>query len=261
LELVAREAQRYGVSVASSEVVGLVPQNALDACADFYLKLENFSAGQVLENRLAEALSSREAELDGLLSRVAAPDPAPGGGSAAAVAGALAAALGEMVAGLTETKKKYEPVHGRMREVRAILTGARQELQRLVQEDAAAYAGVMDAFKLPKQTDEQKRARSSAIEKATRRATETPLRTARLAAGVLEALETLVQLGNPNARSDAAAGAQLAFAALKSAQYNVLINLPGLEDGAFIEQSRTEANRLVAEGQRVLAAIDALMTS
>lgn len=236
-EMVAREAERYGVSVASSEIVGLVPQKALDACADYYLCLERFSQSQILENRLEGALT-RELGMTAFIGTVAAPEAVPGGGSVAALAGSLAAALGEMVAGLTEGRKKYEAVESQVREIHAKLAAARGNLQDLVREDSAAYQGVVNAMKLPKETDEQKVVRADAMELATRRATEIPLRTTRAAADALEHLQVLARIGNPNARSDAATGAQLAFAALKGAQYNVLINVGSLKDRAFAESCR-----------------------
>lgn len=259
-EMVAGEAARFGVSVASSEIVGLVPQKALNACAENYLRLERFGENQILETRLEAALK-REPGMEEFLSSVASSEPVPGGGSVAALAGALAAALGEMVAGLTEGRKKYESVDGRVRELHGKLSAARASLQELVREDAAAYQGVARAMKLPRDTDEEKAARFAAIEQATRSATEVPLRTARLAGELLGQLESMAQIGNLNARSDAAVGAQLAFAALKGAQYNVLINLPGLKDTAFAERSRAEAAELARSGLAVLERLDALMRS
>jgi glutamate formiminotransferase / formiminotetrahydrofolate cyclodeaminase len=258
-EMVEREAQRYGVPVVSSEIVGLVPQKALDACGDYYLRLEGFSPRQVLENRLSESLEQAPTGTGDFVAKVAAPDPAPGGGSVAAMAGSLAAALGEMVSGLTVGRKKYEAVQDRVREIQAALSKTRKELDALVQEDADAYGAVMAALKMSKETPEQKAARSEALEAATRRATEVPLRTVRLASSLLPHIETLIQIGNTNARSDAAAGAQLAFAALKAGQYNVLINIGGLKDKAFAEASRVEAARLASEGQTILARIDGAM--
>ncbi|MGA2263666.1 MAG: glutamate formimidoyltransferase, partial [Acidobacteriota bacterium] len=258
-EMVVRETERYGVSVASSEIVGLVPQKALNACADFYLRLENFSPGQILENRLNDALP-QEPALAEFASGVAAPDAVPGGGSVAAHAASLAAALGEMVAGLTEGKKKYQAVEKQVREIHQRLTDARDALQRLVQQDADAYQRVMAAMRLPKESAEEKTARAEALEGATRAATEVPLLTARLAGEVLGWIRVLAEVGNQNALSDAAAGAQLACAALKGAQYNVLVNLPGLGDRAFGEACRREANDLAGRGQETLHAVDALMT-
>jgi len=258
-EMAARESERYGVSIVSSEIVGLVPQKALNACSDFYLRLENFSTNQILENRLNDALP-QEQTLTEFVSSVAAPDAVPGGGSVAAHAASLAAALGEMVAGLTEGKKKFQSVEERVLEIHKDLTDARNELHRLVQEDADAYRGVMAAIRLPKGTAEEKAARKDALERATRAATDVPLRTARLACQVLELLGVLAEIGNQNARSDAAAGAQLACAALKGAQYNVLINLPGLGDRTCAESCRHEADELARRGQEVLQKVDVLLT-
>ena len=259
-EMVAREAERHGVSVASSEIVGLVPQKALDACADFYLRLENFSQNQILENRLESTLI-REPGMTDFIESVAASEAVPGGGSVAALAGSLAAALGEMVAGLTEGKKKYEAVENQVREVHGKLAEARGSLQGLVKEDSAAYQDVVVAMKLPKETDEQKTIRAEAIERATRRAAEIPLKTARAAMEVLGQLQVLAHIGNPNARSDAAAGAQLAFSALKGAQYNVLINVDSLKDRVFAEDCRKETSDLALKAHDLLQGIDALMTA
>jgi formiminotetrahydrofolate cyclodeaminase len=235
-----------------------LPQRALNECAGHCLRLENFSESQVLENRLEATLESGP-RLDEFISSVASPEPVPGGGSVAAHAASLAAALGEMVAGLTEGRKKFESVDARVREVHRRLTEIRIALQELAQEDAAAYREVMSAYRLPKDSDEQMAARSEAVQMATRKATEAPLRTARLAAEILGRLEDLVAAGNPNARSDAATGGQLAFAALKGAQYNVLINVSSLEDARFADLCRNEVNELAHNGQIVLLRIDSRM--
>jgi glutamate formiminotransferase/formiminotetrahydrofolate cyclodeaminase len=257
-EMVRREAERYGVAVVSSEIVGLVPQKALEAVSGYYLRLERFGSGQVLENRLAEKLTA-EPPGDAFAASVASPDPVPGGGSVAAHAAALAAALGEMVSGLTEGRKKYETVQDEVGRLWVALRESRLRLLALVREDADAYRAVVTAMRLPKDSDEQKAARLAAIEAATRLATETPLRTAREAGAVLENLEALVRIGNVNARSDAATGAQMAFAALKGAQYNVLINIAGLKDAAFAAACRSEVGTLVEKSARLLRQVDAAM--
>ena len=194
------------------------------------------------------------------VASVAAPEAVPGGGSVSAHAAALAAALGEMVAGLTEGKKKFQAVESRVCELHKQLTEARNLLHRLVQDDANAYQGVMTALKLPKDSAEQKAVRSGVLEQATHAATEVPLETARRAAEVLRILGTLAEIGNPNAQSDAATGAQLAWAALKGAQYNVLINLAGIGDRSFADACRGEVNELAREGREILAKIDAMLT-
>jgi glutamate formiminotransferase / formiminotetrahydrofolate cyclodeaminase len=260
-EMVCREAQRFGATVVSSEIVGLVPQKALDACAEYYLRLEKFDARQILENRLSEVLpAAQEETLDHFVSSVAAADAVPGGGSVAALAGSLAAALGEMVAGLTRGKKKFASLEHRMEAVHAILSGTRSILLGLVREDASAYQGVMQALKLPKDTEEQKLQRSEALHKAARNATEIPLRTARVASDVLTFLEELTSSGNPNTVSDAATGAQLAYAAIKGAQYNVLANLPGLDDRQFANACRSEVSALVQFSEERICRIDSTVT-
>ncbi len=258
-DMVSREAERYGVSVAGSEIVGLVPRKALDSSAKYYLRLENFGENQILENRLSEALG-RESGIDGFLASVADIDPLlPGGGSVAALAGSLAAALGEMMSGLTEGRQKFALIDSQVRELHKELSKHRNVLRNLVEEDSAAFKSLIDAFKLPKESEEQKTARTEAVEKATKAATETPMHTARSAAEVLEHLRFLVEAGNRNARSDAATGAQMAYASLKGAQYNVLTNIRGLKDRAFAENCRAEISELVRKGQILLQQIDSLI--
>jgi len=257
-DLVAREAERYGISVASSEIVGLIPQKALDSSAGYHLRLENFSRNQILENRLSETLKP-ELGMEEFISSVASSSPLlPGGGSVAALAGTLGAALGEMMSGLTEGRRRFESVDARVRDIHARLIRCRDALRALVEEDAAAFQVLYETVKLPKETDEQRAARSEAVEKATRTATETPMRIGRSAAEVLEHLRVLVEIGNPNARSDAATGAQLAFASVKGAQYNVLTNIPGLKDRAFAESCRKDITELVQRSEKILQQIDAL---
>jgi formiminotetrahydrofolate cyclodeaminase len=200
--------------------------------------------------------------MEEFLSSVADTSPLlPAGGSVAALAGSLGAALGEMVSSLTEGREKFASVDSRVREVHAKLTRFRDTLRRLVQEDSAAFRSVMDAIKLPRESQEQKRARAEAIENATRVATETPLQTARAAAEVLEYMRVLVEVGNPNARSDAASGAQMAYASLKGAQYNVLTNIRGMKDKAFAESCRIEVSDLVRKGEATLRIVDRILTA
>jgi glutamate formiminotransferase/formiminotetrahydrofolate cyclodeaminase len=257
-EAVAREAERHGVLISSSEIVGLIPQQALDACAAHYLRLEGFGSQQILENRLDDTLPP-VLGVEELLSNIAAATPAPGGGSVGALAGALAAALGSMVAGLTMTKKKFEAVAPRMRELHAQLARAQNLLYRLSQEDADAYREVIAALKLPAGSGPEKELRSAALQIAIRHATEVPLSTARAAFEVVEGLGILVETGNPNARSDAAAGAVIAAAALKSAQYNVWINISSLKDKDFAGRCRREVDELAARSLPIVQRIDRLM--
>lgn len=198
--------------------------------------------------------------MEAFVSSVAAAVPLPGGGSVAALAGALAAALGEMMAGLTEGREKFASVQSQVADIHAKLTDCRSVLRTLVQEDAAAYQALLNAIRLPLETEEQQAVRAGAVEQAVRGATETPLRTARAVFDALEYLKTLIEVGNPNARSDAAVGAQLAYASLKGAQYNILTNTRALKDASFADSCRSEISDLICRGQETLRHIDKLLT-
>ena len=198
--------------------------------------------------------------MEAFVARVAAAVPLPGGGSVAALTGALAAALGEMMAGLTERREQFASVQVQVADIHAKLTDCRSVLRALVQEDSAAYQALLIAIRLPRETEKQRAVRAGAVEQALRAATETPLRTARAAFETLEYLKTLIEVGNPNARSDAAVGAQLAYASLKGAQYNILTNIRALKDESFANSCRSEISDLIGRGQEILHHIDKRIT-
>jgi methenyltetrahydrofolate cyclohydrolase len=210
-----------------------------------------------LANHIRKALTDAEAE--DFAACVARPEPFPGGGSVAAYAGSLAAALGEMMAGLTEGRAKFSAQGSRIRKIHKELTDSRNELKKLAEEDAVAYQYVLNARRLPKNNEEEKGARSEAIERTTKDATETPLRNARAAFKVLELLRILMDIGNPNVRTDVAIGAQLAYASLKSSQYNILTNIPGIKDKAFTESCRKEAANFVRRAREIMQQIDVII--
>jgi methenyltetrahydrofolate cyclohydrolase len=197
-----------------------------------------------------------ECGLDEFISGVAAAKPVPGGGCVAALSGSLAAALGEMMAGLTEGRAKFVGVEPQVRKIHATLADLRSALRMLVQEDATAFQSLLDAIKLPKGTSEERSIRSVAMEQALREATITPLRIARAASEVLECLTILIEIGNPNAKCDLAVGAQMAYASLKGVQYNVRANISGLKDMPFVESCRLEISDLVRRGKSALKKID-----
>ncbi len=161
---------------------------------------------------------------------MAAATAAPGGGSAAAYAGAMGAALVAMVAGLTIGKKKYAAVEAEMQVIRVQAEELRKELTDAVEDDSAAFEVVMGAFKLPKETEEQQKARAAAIQIATINAAYVPLQTVKNAVRLMELATRCAKDGNLNAISDAMSGAVMARAALTAAGYNVRINLNSLED-------------------------------
>ncbi|MGD8554561.1 MAG: glutamate formimidoyltransferase [Anaerolineales bacterium] len=225
VEAIREEAARQGASIHHSELVGLIPQQALIAAAQWYLQLTQFEPDQVLETRLYAA---REKQT--FLERLAAGTATPGGGSAAAYAGAMAAALVGMVARLTIGKKKYAKVEARMKQIAAEADELRIALEEAVARDAQAFDRVMAAYRLPKDTDGEKAARREAIEDATRVAGEVPLEVARQAVEVAELAAEVAEVGNASAITDTASAGAMARVALTAASLNVRVNAASLAD-------------------------------
>jgi glutamate formiminotransferase/formiminotetrahydrofolate cyclodeaminase len=263
-EMVKREAERYGVAITGSEIVGLVPQAALNACADYYLRIENFTEELILENRLRAAFDrgavaeeqdlSRTGSLGTFADEVAAATPTPGGGSAAAYAGALAASLGMLVCRLTIGKKDFEEV-----EVRDILTQLDQlgeDLRLAVRDDAESFDRVIAARRLPRGSEASELARASAIEEASKGAVAVPLRVAENAMQVLELLDELAEICNPRIFSDLAVGAQMALTAIRGAGYNALANLASISEPEYVRDRRTEVEELITCGQEIADEIE-----
>ena len=179
------------------------------------------------------------------LDELASSAATPGGGSAAAIMGALGAALVSMVCNLTIGKKNYAEVEPEMRSVLHDAEALRQRLADMVAEDIAAFNGLMAAYGLPKLTDEDKAARGAAIQHALRAATEAPLACARACADVIKLSMRAAEVGNRNVISDAGVGALAAQAALRSAALNVDINVPSLQDQVFAQACRVEMDALL----------------
>ncbi len=180
------------------------------------------------------------------LDELASSAATPGGGSGAAIMGALGAALVSMVCNLTIGKKNYAEVEGEMRDVLADAEALRQRLADMVAEDIAAFNGLMAAYGLPKLSDEDKAERGAAIQHALRAATEAPLACARACAEVIKLSMRAAEVGNRNVISDAGVGALAAQAALRGAALNVDINVPSLQDQAFAQACRDEMDALLA---------------
>ncbi|PYT99927.1 MAG: glutamate formimidoyltransferase [Acidobacteria bacterium] len=253
-EMVKREAQRYGVMPVGSEIVGLVPKKALEITADFFLQLENFSPAQVFENKLANALSgaplaaAKDGVLAGLarpfLDAVAAPSATPGGGSASAFAAALAASLGQMVAGLSRKKKSQAAYVDQLSAALEEMRKTADELAEAIDRDARSYDTVMAAFKLPQGNAGETRKREEAIQEATKGAAEVPLQVADRTVALFERLGQLESIVAASMRSDLQVGRQLAGAAARGALANVEINLDGLTDAAYVAEMRAKAAAL-----------------
>lgn len=263
VEFVRREAQRYGAGIHHSELVGLIPQEALVDAAVWYTQLDQFDKAQVLESRLydsgpqtADRPSSTVHDQSSpapasFLDQLASSAPAPGGGSAAAYAGAMGAALVAMVSGLTVGKKKYAEVEAEMRAVHVAAEKLRVEMTQAVEDDAAAFEAVMGAFRLPKETEEQQAARTAAIQSATLNAAHIPLRSAENSVRIMELAVQCAERGLLSAISDAMSGFAMARASLTAAAYNVRINVNSLPDPSAGEKILAELAALEKEADKL----------
>ena len=275
---VCRKADARGVRVTGTEIVGLVPKRALLEAGRYFLKKQRRSLGISEEEIIRIAIKSMglddlkpfnpkekvieymiaDDKAQGLVDmtckafaeETASESPAPGGGSISAYMGALGAALGTMVANLSSHKAgwddRWEEFSTRAEEGQALM----QELLSLVDEDTAAFNRIMAVFAMPKTTDEEKAARSAALQEATLYATEVPLRTMQAAARVFPLVKAMAEEGNPNSVSDAGVGALAARSAVLGARLNVRINAAGLKDRTTADRLTAEADQIALEAQR-----------
>jgi len=248
-EMVKREAARYGAMPVGSEIVGLVPKKAIEMAADYFLQLENFSPAQVFENRLEAVLTgesvvpaAKEGKLATLarpfLEAVAAPTATPGGGSVSAYASALAASLGQMVAGLSRKKKSQAAYVDRLSEALDGLGRASAELTEAIDRDSSSYDAVMAAHRLPQGHAEETKQREDAIQDATRGASEVPLEVAERSVALFERLGQLASIAAASMKSDLEVARLLASAGAQGALANVEINLDGLRDRGYVSATR-----------------------
>ncbi|MDP9177310.1 MAG: glutamate formimidoyltransferase [Gemmatimonadota bacterium] len=260
-DFISEQAKAAGGEVTWSEIIGLVPERVLFDSAKHYLKLAQFTNEQVLERQVARAIrdsaprgsaepsSSRDSipapATNAFLAAVASSDPVPGGGSVAAYAGALAAALTRMVTGLTIGKTKYAAVESEIAVIASSAEALMEKLEGLVASDAVVYSAVSTAYKMPKGTEAEIDAQKHAITTALLAASEIPLETARACAGVADLAAAVAEKGNSNAITDAGVAALLADAGCKGASYNVRINVASLDDPSSGELLVREAMELV----------------
>jgi len=193
----------------------------------------------------------RERSLDRFLDELASKAPAPGGGSVAALSGALAAGLVSMVCNLTVGKKKYADVEEDIKNILAQSEALRRELVNLLEEDVQVYTKVSKAYKMPRETEEERRVRAEAIQAALKEATAVPMAVAEACVKVLDLCTPVAEKGNVRAVSDAGIAALMAEAGLRSAALNVLINLRAIEDQEFVEREEAKLDALL-EGKSEL---------
>jgi len=258
IEAIRIQAANNNTRIHHSELVGLVPQDALMEVVKTYLQIDDFNVDQILERKLFKASSEKKTPDTSLLDEFASSKPTPGGGSAAAYSGAMAAALVSMVARLTIGKKKYSSVEAQMDEIILQSEKIRSQLTDLVQKDATAFEDVMRAFKLPKDTPEMESTRMHSIEIATQSAAQVPMQVAQLSLTILALAERVVTLGNINAISDGGSAGALAMASIKAASYNVRINLANISDTLVLESMQTQIEQI---GQRASTVESQLLKS
>jgi glutamate formiminotransferase / formiminotetrahydrofolate cyclodeaminase len=272
---IAELAREGGVQIKDSEVVGLLPQDAMNVCARQLgmesgdterlnrfvtetLKLRDFSAAeQVIELKLKDSTMEKFAYMKGIsefAADLASAAPTPGGGAAAAVLGTTGIALGEMVGNLTIGKKKYAEVEGQVKEAMAQLTPMREPMLGMFKKDAEAFEAFGEAGKLPKDTDEQKAKRTEVMQKALKGATLSPDATAEMGVKAFRLVQKIATVGNKHAISDCGCGALALFASINAAVLNMHINLPGIKDEAFRQKYQARAEAYEKEARELLDA-------
>lgn len=275
VEMIRRETDRHGVRITHSELVGLAPQEFFVEAARWYLQLDKFEIDQVLEYRIqtAEAEPSPLAQEEppvpegatrqvpavgaasiiptAFVNAVSEGTSTPGGGAVAALAGSLSAALAEMVARLTVSKKSYAETHETMNAIVAAAGDLRQRLLDAIDEDITAFNMVMDAYRLPKDDP----SRAAAIQSGMIRASDVPLSVARMALEAMQLSEKVARQGNKNAVSDAAVAALMGMAAVEGAALNVRVNAVNLEDADQKTRYQDDVKSLLEHARVVREAV------
>lgn len=281
-EAIRKDAAELRVGVAGSEIVGLVPLEAILQAAEFYIEKEGlFILDERKKVRLAIdrlGLSSIHpfepdekiieymvaADRDGPLIRktvrefveaVGARTAAPGGGSVSALMGSMGAALGAMVGWLTYGRRKYEHLDAQVREQLPPLVEVQEELLRAVDADTDAYGDYMKALQLPKETEAQRTARKTAMQEGLKKATRVPLEVMEIADRAWDSMIELARIGQYSSRSDLEVGAKALSACLYGAHRNVLINVDGVDDDGFRTEVTGRATALMERGEAMLAEV------
>ena len=269
-EAVKEEAEKLGVKATGSEIVGVVPIESLILAGKFYAKKEdlNISDEEELVNLAIEKLGLSELcpfkpdekvieymiqetgplasmKINSFLSELASSSPAPGGGSVAALSGGLGAALSSMVCNLTLGKEKYADVQDDIKKTLKQSEKLRKKLTKLIDEDTNAFNDVIKALKMPKETDEQKKVRSKAIQEGYKTAAQVPLDTARTCLQILDTAKTVAEIGNVKSITDAAVSALMASSGVESAILNVKINLSSIKDEDFVKKISNELENIL----------------
>ncbi|MFQ6676953.1 MAG: glutamate formimidoyltransferase [Fidelibacterota bacterium] len=271
-------ATERGIRVTGSELVGLIPKEALLMAGRHYLHKQRRTAAvpetDIIEcalhslglndlypfkpeEKIVEfAVGEKNGPLmsktvDGFVNELSSNSPAPGGGSVAALAGSLGAALVSMVAALTHEKKGFEGLKDEMEIMGNKAQEIKDRLSFLVDEDTQAFNAVMDANRLPSNSEKERASKQMAVITANKHAIEVPLEAAELSLSVLEIAEDLVEKGNPNSVSDVGVAGETALAAVRGTCMNVLINLPNIKDKSYTDSKKKRIDKLLTEAQKL----------
>ncbi|UCE06390.1 MAG: glutamate formimidoyltransferase [bacterium] len=273
-DTICDEAEKRGLRATGSELVGLIPLQAMLDAGLYYLLKQGKSPGVPEEELIETAIISMgmrdltefdpqkkiieyqvrdlkgplvKMDLRDFANELSTDSPAPGGGSVSALAGALGSALISMVANLTVGKKDYKENWDEMKDVAVQAQRLKDELLHSIDQDTDAFNNLMNAFRLPKKTEEQIAERDKAIEDATKQACLVPLDVMKNSLEALKLAHIVANRGNENAASDAGVASLMARSAVEGAGLNVKINLPGIKDSDFIEKMKTEVKNLITE--------------
>ena len=274
----SKKAQERGLRVTGSELVGLVPLKAMLDAGTYFLRKQKISAGvpekelvkiaikslgldelhpfnpkeRIIEYMLEEANTESliEMSLTAFADETSVDSPAPGGGSISAYVGALGVSLGTMVANLSASKRGWDERWDEFSEYAEKGQKLKDQLLRLVDEDTNAFNGIMQAFGLSKNTEEEKKVRKEAINTATKKAIEVPFNVMKLAYESMAVIKAMAEKGNPNSVSDAGVGAACAKTAVLGAFLNVKINAAGLDDKVYCNKILNEANNILKQAEK-----------
>ncbi len=286
-EEVRKDASELNVAVVGSEIVGLVPLEAILMAADYYIEKENLLITDehakvrlavermglssvspfVPEERIIEYMIREEGDrlvdktVEGFVSAVAARTAAPGGGSVAALVGALGSGLGAMVGWLTYGRRKFEHLDEQVRSIIPVLEDTRKELTLMVDADTQAFNDYVAAASMPKNTAEEKAARHAAMQEGLKNATMVPYRTMEIADAAWDAMLDIARIGQFSSRSDVEVGAKALETAVYGAWRNVVINLPLVEDEQFRKEAEKKAEELYNRARKKLEEIQKLLDS
>ncbi|MBC8255776.1 MAG: glutamate formimidoyltransferase [Candidatus Marinimicrobia bacterium] len=276
------QARKRGVRVSGSELVGLIPLESMITAGKYYLNKQRRSTGipvrdiihiavksmglddltpfdpneKIIEYRIGKQFNTLASmTLHGFADELSSDSPAPGGGSVAALAGALGASLSSMVANLTFGKKKWDPLFKQMSQLAVNSQKVKDELIQLIDADTESFKLVMEAFKLPNKSKKQKKERDSAIDSAMKEATNIPFKTLQCCRNIMDLTLEAAKYGNPNSVSDAGVGGEMANSGARGAALNVRINLNDIDDELFCKKMENDTNTILIETDKLLLEI------